>query len=215
MTEIANGLEPFHGNLPVVTQEMGDTWIYGISSDPLKVARYREISRLQQSWIMEGKFRSDDATDVGLLRHAFGTGAQWGTDTKTWLDFDNYVPADLSKMLHTKNYEVVQHTWEEKRQDLIDGIAALPENLRTQHKRRFVIWTRKSRFARGNLMMSSERNSRPNTSCSVSMRIPAQSAGCAIRLQDTNGRPRTTHWDSSPIRPYRNGTTNVSFELHH
>ena len=29
-------------------------------------------------------------------------------------------------MLHTKNYEVVQYSWKEKRQDLFDGIATLP-----------------------------------------------------------------------------------------
>ncbi len=35
-------------------------------------------------------------------------------------------------MLHTKNYEVVQYSWEEKRQDLFDGIATLPAPLRDQ-----------------------------------------------------------------------------------
>ena len=35
-------------------------------------------------------------------------------------------------MLHTKNYEVVQHSWVEKRQDLFDGIATLPAPLRDQ-----------------------------------------------------------------------------------
>jgi hypothetical protein len=56
----------------------------------------------------------------------------WGTDTKTWLDFDNYEPADLAKMLHTKNYQVVQHSWGEKRQNLVDGINTLPEALQAQ-----------------------------------------------------------------------------------
>jgi hypothetical protein len=35
-------------------------------------------------------------------------------------------------MLHTKNYEVVQHSWVEKRQDLFDGMATLPAPLRDQ-----------------------------------------------------------------------------------
>ena len=56
----------------------------------------------------------------------------WGTDTKTWLDFDHYTAHDLAEMLHTKNYEVVQHSWVEKRQDLFDGIATLPAPLRDQ-----------------------------------------------------------------------------------
>jgi len=34
--------------LPVVTAEVGDTWIYGVPSDPLKMAQNREI---QRAWI--------------------------------------------------------------------------------------------------------------------------------------------------------------------
>ncbi|HWF65761.1 MAG TPA: DUF5054 domain-containing protein, partial [Acidobacteriaceae bacterium] len=101
-------------------------------SDPVKVARYREVARLRQKWISEGKFRVGDATDVALLRF-LGLEAEhtWGTDTKTWLDFDNYTPRDLAKMLDTKNYKTVAFSWQEKRQDLFDGIAALPAPLRS------------------------------------------------------------------------------------
>jgi hypothetical protein len=33
---------PFADRLPVVTGEMGDTWIYGVPSDPYKVRRADE-----------------------------------------------------------------------------------------------------------------------------------------------------------------------------
>jgi hypothetical protein len=133
LTEIANATEPYRDNLPVVKQEIGDTWIYGVASDPLKLARYREVARLRRDWIAQDKFRVGDATDVALLRHVLlQTEHTWGTDTKTWLDFDHYTPHDLAEMLHTKNYEVVQFSWAEKRQDLFDGVAALPIPLRAQ-----------------------------------------------------------------------------------
>ena len=133
LTEIANAIEPFRKNLPTVTQEIGDSWIYGVASDPVKVARYREISRLRRSWIASGKFQSGDATDIALLRRLLLEAEHtWGTDTKTWLDFDNYIPRDLAKMLDTKNYKVVEFSWTEKRQDLFDGIAALPAPLRDE-----------------------------------------------------------------------------------
>jgi Domain of unknown function (DUF5054) len=133
LTEIANAVEPFRSNLPAVTQEIGDSWIYGVGSDPVKVARYREICRLRQSWIAAGKFQSGDATDIALLRRLLLEAEHtWGTDTKTWLDFDNYIPRDLARMLDTKNYKVVEFSWTEKRQDLFDGIAALPAPLRDQ-----------------------------------------------------------------------------------
>jgi len=133
LSEIANAVEPHRGSLPVLTSEIGDTWIHGIASDPLKVARYREVARLRQQWLAQGKFAAGDATDVALLRHLLlEVEHTWGTDTKTWLDFDHYTPSDLAPMLNTKNYKVVQFSWQEKRQDLLAGIETLPAPLREQ-----------------------------------------------------------------------------------
>lgn len=133
LTEIANAVEPLHGHLPVVTNEIGDTWIYGIASDPLKVARYREVARLRRKWIAQGAFQAGDATDVAMLRHVLLEAEHtWGTDTKTWLDFDHYKPVELSNVIDNKNYKVVQYSWQEKRQDLFDGIATLPNTLRQE-----------------------------------------------------------------------------------
>ena len=133
LTEIANAVQPYQSHLPVVTQEIGDTWIYGVASDPVKVARYREICRLRQRWIGQGKFTTGDATDLAMLRRLLLEAEHtWGTDTKTWLDFDHYTPRDLAEMLDTKNYKVVEFSWQEKRQDLFDGISALPAALQEE-----------------------------------------------------------------------------------
>ena len=35
----------------MVTDEIGDTWIHGIGSDPIKVSRYRELLRLRMEWL--------------------------------------------------------------------------------------------------------------------------------------------------------------------
>ena len=47
-------------------EEIGDTWIYGCASDPLKVARYREISRMRDAWIAKGALQVGDATDLAV-----------------------------------------------------------------------------------------------------------------------------------------------------
>jgi hypothetical protein len=136
LSEMARAVEPYRGNLPVVTQEIGDVWIYGCPSDPLKLARYRELSRLRDAWILQGAFRTGDKTDLALLRHVLlEVEHTWGTDTKTWIDFDNYLPTDLARMLDTKGYKVMEFSWQEKRQDLLDGIATLPTSLRDQAQR--------------------------------------------------------------------------------
>jgi hypothetical protein len=136
LTHIADAVHPHADALPIVTQEIGDTWIHGIGSDPLKVARYRAVCRLRNFWIASGKFKVGDATDLKLLRNLLlEVEHTWGTDTKTWLDFDNYVPADLMKMLDTKNYKVVQSSWQEKRNDLFAAIDSLPPDLKSEATR--------------------------------------------------------------------------------
>ncbi|MGD0739655.1 MAG: DUF5054 domain-containing protein, partial [Terracidiphilus sp.] len=80
-----------------------------------------------------GALKVGDETDLQLLRHILlAPEHTWGTDTKTWLDYDNLIPSDLAGMLDTKNYKVVEFSWIEKRQDLLDGIATLPEVLREE-----------------------------------------------------------------------------------
>lgn len=136
LSEIASAVQPHRNSLPVVTAEIGDTWIHGVSSDPLKLSRFRELTRLRETWITQGDLRVGDQTDLALLRHVLLEAEHtWGTDTKTWLDFDHQVPADLDRMLDSKNYKVVEFSWAEKRQDLLDGIATLPTELRVQADR--------------------------------------------------------------------------------
>ncbi len=87
MSDIANAVSPYRDQFPVVTDEIGDTWIYGVPSDPVKVARYREMARLRREWIADGHLALGDATDIAFLRR-FSLCAEhtWGTDTRrTWI----------------------------------------------------------------------------------------------------------------------------------
>ena len=133
LSAIAEAVVPYRDRLPVFTQEIGDTWIYGAPSDPLKLARYREVARLRNEWIASGKLRAGEDSDRAFLSHfLLEVEHTWGTDTKTWLDFNHYTPADLKQMLGQPKYKVVQASWVEKRQDLFDAIGVLPAPLRAQ-----------------------------------------------------------------------------------
>jgi hypothetical protein len=133
LTEVANAIVPHSDHLPGVTQEIGDTWIYGIASDPLKIARYREVARLRHDWLAQGRLQLGDATDIALLRRMLlEVEHTWGTDTKRWLDYDHYKPRALAEMLPTTKYRVVEFSWEEKRQDLSESIEMLPAPLRDE-----------------------------------------------------------------------------------
>ena len=133
LTEIANAVAPHRDHLPVVTQEIGDTWIYGIASDPRKVARYREVARLRREWLDQGRLQLGDDTDMAFLRRMLLEAEHtWGTDTKRWLDYEHYKPRDLAAMLPTEKYKLVEFSWEEKRQDLFEAVETLPGPLREQ-----------------------------------------------------------------------------------
>ena len=84
LSQVATAMEGVRAKLPVITAEIGDTWIYGIPSDPMKVARYREVGRLRSEWITTSKFKIGDATDRQLLRRlALAPEHTWGTDYET------------------------------------------------------------------------------------------------------------------------------------
>jgi hypothetical protein len=137
LTEIANAIAPYKEHLPVITQEIGDTWIYGVPSDPVKLARYRELLRLRARWIAQGKFKIADSTDLKFLsRFALAAEHTWGTDTKTWLDFNHYTPDALAEVLSQPKYQTVTGSWVEKRNDIEDGLNSLPAELQEEAKTR-------------------------------------------------------------------------------
>ena len=137
LSEIAAAVEPYRNRLPVVTQEIGDTWIYGVPSDPVKVARYREVARLRKEWLAQGKFRVGDSIDRALLRRLVLCAEHtWGVDTKRLEDYQHYTPKDLAAALDLPKFRVAETSWAEKRKNIDDGIANLPEPLRSEARDR-------------------------------------------------------------------------------
>jgi hypothetical protein len=137
LSEVAAAVDAFRDKLPVVTQEIGDTWIYGVPSDPIKVARYREVARLRKEWIQQKHFATGDASDRRLLGQlALAPEHTWGTDTKRYIDYDHYEPKDLEQVLQQPEYKIMERSWQEKRDDIDAGVATLPAALRQQAENR-------------------------------------------------------------------------------
>jgi hypothetical protein len=131
MNEVAAAVDLVRDTLPIVTGEIGDTWIYGCASDPIKVARFREVARLRKAWLTQGRFAVGDSTDRNLLRHLLlAVEHTWGTDTKAYLDNDHYRPRDLAEVLSKPGYTVMELSWREKRDDIDVSVATLPDELR-------------------------------------------------------------------------------------
>lgn len=83
--------------LPVIEEEIGDTWIHGVASDPRKIMRYRALIELKNQWEQEGRLTSKqecyEAFMMNLLLVAEHT---WGLDYKKYLaDFTNWEKEDF------------------------------------------------------------------------------------------------------------------------
>jgi len=92
MDAYAEELMAVKDRFPVMHEEIGDTWIHGIATDPKKVAQYRVLMRLRNQWLEQERFDLDGDEykefSTNLLLIAEHT---WGMDEKTHLtDFTNY-----------------------------------------------------------------------------------------------------------------------------
>lgn len=95
----AESLLKIKHKLPVIEEEIGDTWIHGVGSDPLRIGAFKELSHLRFKWIEEGKLDINspeyDAFMINLIMIAEHT---WGLDIKKYLaDFKNWSKEDFQK----------------------------------------------------------------------------------------------------------------------
>ncbi len=99
MDEIARLLWDKRDKLPVVTDEIGDTWIHGAAADPYKSAALRELIDLKQKWLNNGTMVKDSDEYIGftdaLLCIAEHT---CGMDMKMYFaDYEHYLKSDFQK----------------------------------------------------------------------------------------------------------------------
>ncbi|HWQ11547.1 MAG TPA: DUF5054 domain-containing protein [Roseiflexaceae bacterium] len=136
MDAFASALRTVRGQLPVVTGEIGDTWIHGVGSDPLKVSRFRELSRLRREWL--------EARGVAPERLARFSRAlllvpehTWGLDEKTHLaDYTSYSAEQLRAARTTERFRAFESSWAEQRAYLDEAVAALDEELAQEARAR-------------------------------------------------------------------------------
>ena len=138
LSAVAAALAPYRASLPLVTQEIGDTWVYGCASDPVKVSRYRELSRLRRTWLAEGRLRAGSREDLAWTRLLIlASEHTWGCDVKTTLgDWGIYTPAELEAARSKPNFRKAESTWAEKRANLNAAVAALPSALGREARER-------------------------------------------------------------------------------
>lgn len=130
MDDFALHLEAIRDQLPVVSSELGDTWIHGVGSDPLKVSHYRALMRLRKQWIESGRLGEDDPALMAFSRQLLMVPEHtWGMDEKVHLaDYEAYNGEKLRAALQTERFQRFAASWEEQRAYLRDAIAALADS---------------------------------------------------------------------------------------
>ena len=138
LDDFAGELPAIQSQLPVVTQEIGDTWIHGVGTDPTKVAKYRELARLRKRWL-----------DDGIVQHAgkridrFSRSLMlvpehtWGMDEKTFLgDYSRYDTRSLRRLRRTARCRHYESSWAEQRRYIEQAVSALGNKRLRQQARR-------------------------------------------------------------------------------
>ena len=132
--EIAQELLDMKASLPVVTSEIGDTWIYGYGSAPIRMAKFRALSSLYSKWLREKKLdRGSDeslnfAVELGLIAEH-----TQGMDIKTHLrNWDKYDMDLFLAARSTEAFRKVEKSWKEVDWYIYEAINCLPGALQEE-----------------------------------------------------------------------------------
>lgn len=118
-------------DLPVVTGEIGDSWIHGAASDPQKLARFRALQRLHDRFEAEGPTPARRSFGRGLTLVAEHT---WGVDIKTYLRDEAAWDREAFEAARASDprFAFCEESWAEQRAYLDDALGQLEPDDRTE-----------------------------------------------------------------------------------
>ena len=124
LDDFALALRTVREALPLVEAEIGDSWIHGVASDPVKLAGFRAATRLRSHWIESAP---DDPeltsfSDALLLlpEHT------WGMDHKAYLDdWAAYAGDAFIAIRQWPKFQMMEASWQEQRDYLTAATAML------------------------------------------------------------------------------------------
>lgn len=103
LDDYATTLMPLWPTLPVVTQEIGDTWIYGVGSDPWKTKKFRALSRKRKEWLQGGKLLPESKTYIDFSKNLLLVGEH------TWSIAHIAMLAEEGASLNNAEFDRIRH----------------------------------------------------------------------------------------------------------
>ena len=122
LNAVAEILHKERDSFPEVTEEIGDSWIHGVGTDPGKVSMFRSLLRYRES-IQDKKLRT--AVNRRLLMICEHT---WGLDEKTHLnDHSHFLREEFDAVRKTAPYQKMEQSWREQRAYIDQALSLLPQ----------------------------------------------------------------------------------------
>ena len=118
--------------LPVIEDEMGDSWIHGSASDPYKSAALRTLIELKYKWLGDGSLKKDSQEYITLADNLLCIAEHTcGMDMKCYFaDYENYLRKDFEKARKADNIKI-KHIFRDFPQNLLTVIARLEKRYKT------------------------------------------------------------------------------------
>lgn len=118
-------------DLPVVENEIGDSWIHGAATDPQKLSRYKRVLR----YIKENGIKADISDNLLLVpEHTWGMCVQ-----KYFPDTKHFTHEEIEKL---RGKTVIEKSWAEQRKYVLDAEKLLGlENDYDTEKPDLSLWT--------------------------------------------------------------------------
>lgn len=164
LDDIAESLWNIRGKLPVIEEEIGDTWIHGVATDPFKVAAFRTLCNLKNKWLAEGKLSKESKEYEKFADNLLCVCEHtWGQNNNAhFCDTENYAKDKFQKarkkdIVRPKNifgyfpfrlvvsfvntfgdkhysYSHIEKSWEEQRDYIYSAVNALNPTLQAEAK---------------------------------------------------------------------------------
>ncbi|MDD4849232.1 MAG: DUF5054 domain-containing protein [Gemmiger sp.] len=120
-------------SLPVVAEEIGDTWIHGAASDPGKISMYRALLRFGSTLCAEDRHALYNELLL-VPEHTWGLCEErfLGTvdkDGNMVGEHKYFVRKEFEEVRGTEKFQKMERSWQEQRNYLLRAVNALPSAL--------------------------------------------------------------------------------------
>ena len=122
--DFAEAIWQVRDQLPVIENEIGDTWIHGSATDPYKSASLRELMALKRKWLADGSMKKGSEEYIGFADALLCVSEHTcGMDNKMYFaDYENYLKADFQKA-RAKDNVVIKHPFRDFPQNMLTIIS--------------------------------------------------------------------------------------------